>query len=162
MALMDSRGQTPLGALVAETGEFSAEQLERARAHLAAIIASSEDAIISKTLDGIVTSWNIGAQRLFGFTAQQMIGQPITRIIPDELQHEEALILSKLRRGERIERYETIRLHSDGQRLEISLTVSPVRDVSGKIVGAAKIAHDITARRRAERTLEEREAQLAK
>ncbi len=161
MASGDSSDQTPVGALVAESGEFSAQQLERARAHLAAIIASSEDAIISKTLDGIVTSWNIGAQRLFGFTAEQMIGQPITRIIPEELQHEETLILAKLRRGERIERYETIRLHRDGHRLEISLTVSPVRDISGKVVGAAKIAHDITARRRAERYLAEREAQLA-
>jgi PAS domain S-box-containing protein len=162
MASGDLSDQTPIGALVAESGTFSAEQLERARAHLAAIIASSEDAIVSKTLDGIVTSWNIGAERLFGFTAEHMIGQPITRIIPEELQHEEISILRKLRQGERIERYETIRLHRDGHRLEISLTVSPVRDVSGKIVGAAKIAHDITARRRAERTLVEREEQLAK
>ena len=162
MASGDLSDQTPVGALSTQPGKFSAEELERARAHLAAIITSSEDAIVSKTLDGIVTSWNIGAQRLFGFTAEQMVGQPITRIIPEELQHEETLILRKLRRGERIERYETIRLHEDGHRLEVSLTVSPVRDPSGKIVGAAKIAHDITARRRAERTLLEREAQLAK
>jgi PAS domain S-box-containing protein len=162
MASGDLSDQTPVGALVAQSGELSAEQLERARAHWAAIIASSEDAIISKTLDGIVTSWNIAAQRLFGFTAEQMVGQSITRLIPDELQHEETLILTKLRQGERIERYETVRLHKEGHRLEISLTVSPVRDSSGRIVGAAKIAHDITARRRAERSLAEREAQLAK
>ena len=91
-----------------------------------------------------------------------MVGQPITRIIPPELQHEETAILTKLRQGERIERYETIRVHKEGHRLEISLTVSPVRDSSGKIVGAAKIAHDITARRRAERASQEREVQLAK
>jgi PAS domain S-box-containing protein len=162
MASGDLSDQTPVGALTAQCGEFSAEELERARSHLAAIIASSEDAIASKTLDGIVTSWNAGAERLFGFTAEQMIGQPITRIIPEELQHEETLILTKLRRGERIERYETVRLHKEGHRLEISLTVSPIRDSSGRIIGAAKIAHDITARRRAERTLQEREAQLAK
>jgi PAS domain S-box-containing protein len=162
MASGDLSDQTPVGALSMQPGKFSAEELERARAHLAAIITSSEDAIVSKTLDGIVTSWNIGAHRLFGFTAEQMVGQPITRIIPEELQHEETLILRKLRGGERIERYETVRLHEDGRRLEVSLTVSPVRDPFGKIVGAAKIAHDITARRRAERTLQERETQLAK
>jgi PAS domain S-box-containing protein len=162
MASGDLSDQTPGGALGAQTGGFSAEELERARAHLAAIIASSEDAIVSKTLHGIVTSWNAGAQRLFGFTAEQMIGQSITRLIPEELQHEETLILTKLRQGERIERYETVRLHKEGHRLDVSLTVSPIRDASGRIVGAAKIAHDITARRRAERTLLEREAQLAK
>jgi PAS domain S-box-containing protein len=162
MASGDLSDQAPVGALAAQSGEFSAEELERARAHLAAIITSSEDAIVSKTLDGIVTSWNIGAQRLFGFTAEQMIGQPITLLIPEELQHEEASILAKLRQGERIERYETIRMHRDGHRLEVSLTVSPVRDFSGRIVGAAKIAHDITARCPSERTLQEREAQLAK
>jgi PAS domain S-box-containing protein len=163
MASGDLSDQTPAcGALATQSGEFSAEELERARGHLSAIITSSEDAIASKTLDGIVTSWNAAAERLFGFTAEQMIGQPITRIIPEELQHEETLILTKLRRGERIERYETVRLHKDGHRLEISLTISPIRDSSGRIVGAAKIAHDITARRRAERTLQEREVQLAK
>jgi PAS domain S-box-containing protein len=129
---------------------------------LAAIVASSEDVIVSKTLDGIVTSWNGAAERLFGFNAAEMVGQSITRIIPDDLQHEEVAILAKLRAGERIERYETIRRRKDGSLVEVSLTVSPVRDTSGNIVGAAKIAHDITARRRAERQLQEREAQLAK
>jgi PAS domain S-box-containing protein len=162
MASGDLTDQPPVDALAAQTSEFSPEELERARSHLAAIIASSEDAIVSKTLNGIVTSWNAGAERLFGFTAEQMIGEPITRIIPEELQHEETLILTKLRRGERIERYETVRVHREGHRLDVSLTVSPVRDFSGRIVGAAKIAHDISARRRAERSLQEREAQLAK
>ncbi len=127
---------------------------ERARAHLAAIVDSSEDGIVSKTLEGIVTSWNASAQRLFGYTAEEMIGQPITKIIPPELQHEETMILSKIRRGERIERYETIRIHKDGRRLNISLTISPVRDDSGAVVGAAKIAHDITLRKQSEKELQ--------
>jgi PAS domain S-box-containing protein len=122
---------------------------------LAAIVASSEDAIVSKTLAGVVTSWNQAAERLFGYTSDEMVGQPILRIIPPELQHEEVEILSKLRSGQRIERYETVRVHKDGHRLEVSLTVSPVRDRSGRIVGAAKIAHDITARRRVARALQE-------
>lgn len=151
-----------MGAIVTSTEALSSDAIDRARALLAAIVTSSEDAIISKTLDGIVTSWNIAAERLFGFSATEMIGQSITRVIPDDLQYEETEILAKLRRGERIDRYETIRLRKDGQKLEISLTISPIRDGSGKVVGAAKIAHDITARRRAERELLDREAQLSK
>ena len=162
MASEHVSAQTPLGDLVRATGDLSAADLENARAHLSAIIASSEDAIISKTLQGVVTSWNSAAERLFGYSAEEMIGQPILRLIPTDLHHEETTILAKLCRGERIERYETVRLHKAGHRLEISLTVSPVRDSSGRIVGAAKIAHDITARRQAERTLQEREVQLAK
>src|SRR5262245_23268499 len=127
---------------------------DRVRAHLAAIVDSSEDGIVSKTLEGIVTSWNKGAQKLFGYTADEMIGQSITRIIPPELHHEEAHILAKLRRGERIERYEAIRVHKDGHRLNISLTISPMRDASGRIVGAAKIAHDITRNKQAEKALQ--------
>jgi PAS domain S-box-containing protein len=154
--------QALIGATVSSNRDPTAEEADRARALLAAIVMSSEDAIVSKTLDGIVTAWNISAERLFGFTAAEMIGESITRIIPEELQHEEVEILAKLRRGERIERYETVRLRKDGEKLDISLTISPVRDSSGKIVGAAKIAHDITARRRVERALLEREAQLSK
>ncbi len=149
----------------AETGgssESVADEAERARALLAAIVTSSEDAIASKTLDGIVTSWNEAAERLFGFTAEEMIGQSITRIIPEELHYEEDEILAKLRRGERIERYETVRVRKDGQKLDISLTISPIRDLRGIIIGAAKIAHDITPRKRSERELKEREDQLAK
>jgi PAS domain S-box-containing protein len=130
-------------------------ELEQARAHMAAIVDSSEDGIVGKTLEGIVTSWNNGAERLFGFTAEEMIGTPIARLIPPEFQHEELEILAKLRKGERIERYEAIRIHKHGHRLNISLTISPVRDTRGKIVGAAKIAHDVTARRQAEKAFEE-------
>jgi PAS domain S-box-containing protein len=128
---------------------------ERAQAHLAAIVDSSEDGIVSKTLEGIVTSWNKAAERLFGYTAQEMIGQSITKIIPPESQHEETEILAKIRAGERIERYEAVRIHKDGHRLYISLTISPVRDASGTIVGAAKIAHDITQARLDEQALQQ-------
>jgi len=141
---------------------FSPQHAEQTWALLEAVIGSSEDAVVSKTLTGIVTSWNAAAERLFGFTAEEMIGQSITRVIPEELLHEEADILSKLRRGERIYRYETVRVAKDGRRLEISLTISPVKDAHGNIIGAAKIAHDITARRTAERELQNREAQLSK
>jgi PAS domain S-box-containing protein len=130
-------------------------EFEHAHAHLAAIVESSEDAIASKTLEGIVTSWNSAAEQVFGWTAAEMIGQPILKLIPENLQYEEAEILAKIRRGERIERYETTRRHKSGELLDISLTVSPIRDRSGAIVGAAKIAHDITARRRAERRAQE-------
>ncbi len=129
--------------------------LETVQAHLAAVVASSEDAIASKTLEGIVTSWNAAAERLFGYSSAEMIGKSILTIIPPELHHEETQILAKLRAGERVERFETVRLHKSGRRLEISLTVSPVRDASGTIVGAAKIAHDITERRRIERALKD-------
>src|SRR5579871_3518247 len=144
----DSSKSQPDPGEVDEAGD-----LARARALLAAIVDSSEDGIVSKTLEGIVTSWNAGAERLFGFTAEEMIGQPITRIIPKELHPEEERILAHLRAGKRLERFETERLHKDGRRLRISLTVSPIRDQSGKVIGAAKVAHDVT-------TLRDREAQL--
>jgi len=130
-------------------------ELELARDNLAAIVASSEDAIVSKTLEGIVTSWNSAAERLFGYPAEEMIGQSILRVIPPDRHHEETEILARLRRGERLERFETIRLHKDGTLLEVSLTVSPVKDRTGQVVGAAKFAHDISARRRTERALAE-------
>jgi PAS domain S-box-containing protein len=133
----------------------SSDKAEIESALLAAIVASSEDAIASKTLDGIVTSWNAAAERLFGYSADEMIGQSIRKIIPSELQHEETEILAKIRSGQRIDRYETVRVSKDGSRIEISLTVSPVRDRSGHVVGAAKIAHDITRRRRAETQLQQ-------
>lgn len=149
------------GAGMSDT-KLNTEDPDRVRALLAAIVASSEDAIVSKTLEGIVTSWNAAAENLFGYTAAEMIGQSITRIIPDNLLYEEVDILAKLRGGGRIERYETVRRRKDGELVEISLTISPVRDSSGRIIGAAKVAHDITARRNAERELKEREAELSK
>ncbi len=148
------------GARLAAVG--GVDDAERARALLGAIVTSSEDAIVSKTLQSIVTSWNASAERLFGYTAAEMIGQSITRIIPEDLLYEEDEILAKLRRGERIERYETVRIRNNGERLDISLTISPIRDSRGNIIGAAKIAHDITARKRNERELKAREEELAR
>src|SRR3546814_4386302 len=108
-----------------------------------AVVASSTDAIISKSLNGIVQSWNAGAEQIFGYKAEEMIGQPIIRIIPAELRQEEEEILSKLRRGERIEHFETIRLCKNCERIYISLTVSPVPDKTGTVIGAYNVARDI-------------------
>jgi two-component system, LuxR family, sensor kinase FixL len=127
---------------------------------LAAIVSSSDDAIVSKTLDGIITSWNAGATNILGYEADEMIGQPITHIIPPELHEEEKQILARLRRGERIQHYETVRLAKDGRRVDISLTVSPLFNQSGKVVGASKVARDITERKLAEQALRETAARL--
>lgn len=124
---------------------------------LAAIVESSDDAIVSKTLDGRILSWNAGASRIFGYTSAEAIGQPITIIIPPELHEEESRILERLRRGDRIDHFDTIRLTKDGTRIPISLTVSPVRDSRGVIIGASKIARDISERKRAEEALRESE-----
>ena len=124
---------------------------------LAAIVDSSEDAIVSKTLEGIITSWNAGAERLFGYTPSEAVGQHISLIIPIERKDEETVIIERIRRGERIEHFDTVRVRKDKAQLDISLTVSPVRDASGKIIGASKIARDITERKRIERALRESE-----
>jgi len=116
-------------------------------AHLAAIVSSSDDIIISKTLDGIIISWNAAATRIFGYEAAEMIGEPITRIIPPELHAEEEQILGRLRRGERIEHFETVRITKDGRRVDVSLTLSPIQDGFGTLVGASKVARDITERK---------------
>jgi two-component system sensor kinase FixL len=129
-------------------------------AQLAAIVSSSDDAIVSKTLDGTISSWNAGATNILGYEADEMIGQPITRIIPPELHQEEKQILVRLHRGERIQHYETIRLAKDGRRVDISLTVSPLFNQSGKVVGASKVARDITERKLAEQALRETAARL--
>jgi PAS domain S-box-containing protein len=117
--------------------------------HYQAIIESSDDAILSKDLEGIILSWNRGAQRLFGFTAEEAVGKPVTTIIPLDRRDEERVILEKIHRGERIEHFETIRQRKDRSLIDISLTISPIRNSPGKIIGASKIARDITELRRA-------------
>src|SRR5205809_4281572 len=120
------------------------------REQLAAIVESSDDAIIGKTLDGRITSWNRGAERLYGYTAAEALGQSITLLIPPGLPDELPGILERLMRGERIEHYETQRVCKDGTHIEVSLTISPIRDSTGRIIGASKIARNITDRKRAE------------
>jgi PAS domain S-box-containing protein len=116
----------------------------------ASIIESSDDAIISKSLDGVITSWNNGAQRIFGYTAAEVIGKAINILIPPDRPNEEPDILARVRRGERIDHYETVRMRKDGSRVDISLTVSPVKTPEGKIIGASKIARDISERKRSQ------------
>jgi PAS domain S-box-containing protein len=124
-------------------------------ARLAAIIDSSDDAIVSKTLDGVITSWNRAAERIFGYTAEEAVGQHITLIVPEERRAEEREVLARLVKGERLDHFETIRQTKDGRRVEVSLTVSPVRNATGRIVGASKVARDISDRRRLERERQE-------
>ncbi len=124
---------------------------------LAAIVDSSEDAIVSKTLEGIITSWNAGAERLFGYTASEAVGQHISLVIPIDRRDEETVIIEKIKRGERIEHFDTVRVRKDKAQLDISLTISPVRDANGKIIGASKIARDISQRKQIERELRESE-----
>ncbi|HEV2314657.1 MAG TPA: PAS domain S-box protein [Candidatus Acidoferrales bacterium] len=127
---------------------------------LAAIVDSSDDAIVSKTLDGVITSWNRSAERLFGYTAEEAIGQHITLIVPPDRLHEEATIIGRLKRGERIARFETVRRRKDGTLLDVSLTISPVKDSAGRVVGASKVARDITERKQTEQALRKSEERL--
>jgi len=132
-------------------------QADRAIGLLAAIVDSSDDAIVSKTLEGIITSWNAGAERLFGYTASEAVGQHISLIIPVDRADEERVIIERISRGDRIEHFDTVRIRKDKTTVDISLTISPVRDTSGKIVGASKIARDISQRKQIERALRESE-----
>jgi PAS domain S-box-containing protein len=129
------------------------------KSRLAAIVESSDDAIVSKTLDGIVTSWNPAATRLFGYEPAEIIGKPLTTITPPELHAEEIELLARLQSGEQVDHYETVRVAKDGRRIEVSLTLSPIRDEEGAIVGASKIARDITRRKRHEHLLREADRQ---
>jgi PAS domain S-box-containing protein len=145
----------PLGAVLIFRDVSQRRQIEETRARLAAIVESTEDAVISKGLDGIIRTWNPAAERLFGYPASEAIGRSITLIIPPERLSEEDEILARLVRGQRIEHYETVRVTKDGRRRHISLTISPLRSAAGDIIGAAKVARDITHRVEAERKLAE-------
>jgi PAS domain S-box-containing protein len=133
--------------------EAALRESEQRLRWLASIVESGDDVIVSKSLDGIVTSWNKAAERIFGYSAQEAIGQPITLVIPEDRQSEEREILTRIRRGERIDHFETIRQRKNGSLIEISLTVSPVKDANGKIVGASKIARDITEQKRSQQQI---------
>jgi len=136
------------------------QQTQEAHVQLAAIVEFSDDAIISKDLDGIIQTWNAGAERLLGYRAEEIVGQPITRLLPPERREEEAEILRRLRRGEYVEHFEAVRVAKDGRHVEVSATISPLRDARGKMIGASKILRDITETKRAEEVLREVNEQL--
>jgi PAS domain S-box-containing protein len=141
--------------------EAKQETISKRLAEVAAIVESSDDAILSKDLNGIITSWNVGAARIFGYTAEEMVGASILKLIPEELHSDEAIIIGKIRAGERVEHFETVRLAKDGRRLNVSLTVSPVKDEQGKVIGASKILRDISGRKRMEVALLQSEKMAA-
>lgn len=141
---------------------FSIERMRAAENanRLAAIVESSDDAIISKNLDGVIMTWNAGAERIFGYKAEETVGKPVTILIPPERIDEEPYILSRIRKGEKVDHYETVRRRKDGSLVDISLTVSPIRDGAGRIVGASKISRDISERKRAHAQLKDSERRL--
>jgi PAS domain S-box-containing protein len=145
--------------MIPENDDSGREQLAAARL-LAAIVETSDDAIVSKSLDGVIQSWNAAAERVFGYSAEQAVGRHISLIIPSERLSEEEQIVARLRAGERVDHFETVRVTKDGRRIQISLTVSPIKDDAGRVIGASKIARDITARLRAEAMLRENEVRL--
>src|ERR1700730_11931687 len=147
-----------VGSTTDITERKRAEQTTRL---LAAIVESSHDAIVSKSLNGVITSWNKGAERLFGYAAEEAVGQNITLIIPPERRDEERTIVEQLTRGERVDDFETVRMRKDGSLLDVSLTISPMKDAAGRVVGASKLARDITERKRAEEALRQAQTDLA-
>jgi PAS domain S-box-containing protein len=144
-----------LSVYFADTSER--KRADQAMGLLAAIVDSSDDAIISKNLDGVITSWNKGAERIFGHSAKEAIGQHIFLVIPDDRREEEVGILARLRRGERVDHFPTVRIRKDGSKIDVSLTISPLRDASGQVIGASKVARDITMQKRADVALRESE-----
>ena len=154
-------GDEPLAPPVTADSSDS-KRAEEIRARCAAIVESSEDAIIAKNLDGIISAWNAAAERMFGYAEREAIGQPITMIIPRDRYAEAQDIQRRLRAGERIEHCETVRVTKGGERIDVSLTISPVRDSTGRVTGCSKIARDITAARKAADALRRSEQQLAR
>ena len=150
--IRDSQGRVIGGSKIVRDVTSQTES-EKTRRHLAAIVESSDDAIISKDLNGIVTSWNQGATRLFGYLPEEIIGQSILKIIPTELQYQEPFILERIKAAEPIEHYETERVSKNGERVLVSLTISPLKDERGRVVGVSKIARDITQNKKIEMAL---------
>ena len=157
--LRDEQGQV-VGASKVARDVSALRRATRAQALLASVVESTDDAIVTKTLDSVITTWNRGAERLFGYREDEVVGKPITILIPEELRSEEDTIISKLKRGERVEHFETRRRAKDGTILDVSLTISPIKDEHGKIVGAAKTARDITERKRSEEKIRQLNAEL--
>jgi PAS domain S-box-containing protein len=157
--ISDARGQT-LGVVLIFRDVTERRRAERSARLLAAIVESSEDAIVSKDVDGVITSWNQGAERIFGYTAVEAVGRPVAMLAPPDRADEMPEILARIRRGERVEHFDTVRRARDGRLIPIALTVSPVKDEDGRIVGASKIARDISERRRAEAALREEKERL--
>jgi len=157
-----ARSEIEAGTAIARQLGFGLERLraEETTRRLATIVDTSDDAIISKNLDGVIQTWNRGAERIFGYTAHEVVGKPVTILMPPERHNEEPGILARLRRGERIDHYQTVRRRKDGSLIDISLTVSPVRDNAGRIIAASKIARDITEQKRAEAELRDSERRL--
>jgi PAS domain S-box-containing protein len=148
----DSTGKV-IGASKIARDISTRKQIEELQARLAAIVESSDDAIVSKDLNGIIQSWNAAACRMFGYTAEEIVGQSILRLIPEDLHPEETFILAKLRSRQRIDHYETVRLRKNGERFDVSVTISPLIDHSGNVIGASKVAREISDRKRLERQL---------
>ena len=155
-------GEIDLALTIARQLVFALERRRAAEAteRLAAIVDTSDDAIISKNLDGVIQTWNAGAMRIFGYTAEEVIGKPVTILMPPERYGEEPEILAQLRRGERIDHYQTVRRRKDGTLIDVSLTISPVRDHAGRVIGASKIARDVSDQKRVEATLRDSERRL--
>jgi PAS domain S-box-containing protein len=152
-AELEQRVEQRTAALQSEIAER--EKMEEARERLAAVVDSSDDAIISKTLDGVITSWNRGAEKVFGYTAEEAVGRPMLMLMPAERANEEPQILVQIRQGQSVDRFETVRVRKDGAKIDVSATISPIRDSRGTIVGASKIARDITEQKRAEQVVME-------
>jgi PAS domain S-box-containing protein len=161
-ALQRDAGGAPTAILEINRDITERRQAEEVREWLAAIVESSDDAIISKTLDGIVTAWNGGAEKLFGYSSAEAVGRPVLMLVPEERVKEEVEILGRIAHGEGVEHFETVRVRKDGTRIDVSVTVSPIRDGNGKIVGASKVARDVTERKRAAEELARSREALAR
>jgi PAS domain S-box-containing protein len=155
----DPGGETPLVTEVNNDISEERRNLE-SRLYLADIVESSNDAIIGKTLDGMVTTWNQAAETMFGYAAAEMLGRLITLLLPPDRQHEEIVILARLNRGERLSHFETVRLRKDGSEFAVSLTISPIMNAAGRIIGASKIVRDVTAERQSRSRVQELQAEL--